>query len=150
MFRLLECFGKLRLKRLCAPLAVVFSAVAMIGCSGAGGKESSKNSLSGTVTYKGQPVVGELVFMGSDRKEIKVPISEEGHYMIDNLPKGELDILVRSIPKQSPPPGIKVPSDIPVVHAPAGVSPPGKYSVPGNGLKVEVTGGLQTKDLPLE
>jgi hypothetical protein len=130
-------------------LLVLCVSILFLGC-GASTITTAKNSISGTVTYKGQPVAGEVVFVSGDNKEIVVSIGDEGRYIIDNLPKGELQILVRGTPKQTQPKGVKVPADTPSPVKATGVDPPVKYAQLGNGLKLEVSGGVQTKDIPLE
>src|SRR5690349_8092055 len=76
-------------------LALGVLAAALAGC-GTGG--SSPDSVTGKGTLNGRPVGGEVVFVGSDNREIAAPIAVDGSYQINTPPKGEARVLVRGFP----------------------------------------------------
>jgi hypothetical protein len=126
-----------------AVLAALIGFVAA-GCGG------SADLVTGKVTYNGQPVAGEVVFVGRDKKQAACPIADDGTYKIKAPPKGEVVVLVKGTPKA--PSGLVTPKgglkDAP--PPPKGVEPPGKYSAEPGGLKFQVTGGEQTYDIELK
>jgi len=130
-------------------LALLFTAL-LVG-AGCGGK-GAKDVVSGKVTYDGKPIsMGEVIFQLGD-KEARGPIVN-GQYTVENPPKGEVSILVKS---PNPGGGQKVPDQPGEVKGGAGlqtagapVYAPAKYGEPNNGLKFTVTGGKQTHDITL-
>jgi hypothetical protein len=134
-------------------LAVLFvSTFALFGCSGGGG--GPKDVVKGKVTLNGQPVSGQVVFIGPDKKEITALITLSGEYSIPSPPKGEYVILVKGMgvtPPTGSKGGDKMKNDpTKDVSSPAGgQAPPEKYSQPNNGLKFTVTGGEQTNNIEL-
>jgi hypothetical protein len=121
------------------------------GCSGKeGGSSGSSDVITGKVTMNGQIVAGQVVFIGSDKKEIMSMIGPmDGSYQIPNPPKGEGQFLIKGMsgPSMAPPPsgGGKMPE----MPSTGGVAPPAKYEKPTSELKFNVTGGKQTFDITL-
>src|SRR5260221_372222 len=65
--------------------------VGLVGCGASG----SADQVTGKVTFNGQPVAGEVVFVGLDRKEAASPITDDGTYKIKSPPKGEVQVIVK-------------------------------------------------------
>jgi len=134
--------------RTVAVLTLSALVVALCGC----GSSTASSEVSGKVTLKGDPVAGELVFVGNDKKEYLTPLNPDGKYSLLSVPKGEYAVVVRasSLPAA---PTIKAPPPTGGGSLPeppkAGVTPPAKYAKPGNGLTFTVTGGKQSKDFEL-
>src|SRR4051812_14133472 len=56
----------------------------------------AENSVSGSVTLDGKPVLGMVIFVGADDKELPAsPISSEGNYFLDHPPPGKYKVVVR-------------------------------------------------------
>jgi hypothetical protein len=94
-----------------------------------------------------------VVFVGSDQKEYTSPIGPDGSYKVISVPKGEAQILVRGTGGSAQPPKVgktDVKSDLGAGTGGGGVAPPKKYSLPNNGLKVNVAGGDQKHDIELK
>jgi hypothetical protein len=125
-------------------LALLLALGTLAGCGGRG--KAPDSSVSGKVTLGGRAVAGQVVFVGSDQKEIAAPINPEGAYQINNPPKGEYQVVVKGVPGVPVVPGTKAPGDAP----PPGAAPPAKYAQPGNGLKFSITGGEQKYDIELK
>jgi hypothetical protein len=150
MYRRCGLFFGIRSHIVIGSIAIAIAAFAIVGCDGKGTEGAVKDSLKGNVTYKGHAVSGEVVFIGSDRREVPVMINPDGSYIIDNPPKGELQVLVRGQPKLPPvPKGGNMPSEAPPSRG-DGVAPPAKYARAGNGLNFNMTGGQQKYDIALE
>jgi len=134
--------------RLLLTLPLLLASIALVGCGGGGG---AKNSVSGTVTTKdGKNVSGQVVLV-SGGKEYVGPLLD-GKYTVDEVPKGEADVLVKSTPgmiSAPPPPKEKDMSKFQNTGGP-GISPPAKYAQAGALPKVTVTGGKQTHNITLE
>jgi hypothetical protein len=131
-----------------------FSCAAILvfaGCSGKeGGSPSANDVITGKVTMNGQIVAGQLVFIGSDKKEIMSMIGPmDGSYQINNPPKGEGVFIIKGStgPSLAPPPGG---AKMPEMPSTGGVAPPAKYEKAATSdLKFNVTGGKQTYDINL-
>lgn len=68
-----------------------FLAFALVGCSG-----GAKGSLSGTVQYKGKPVVGATVTVyDADKKPFQASVID-GRYSINGITAGPIEIIVTS------------------------------------------------------
>jgi len=129
----------------------------LAGCGPAG----PTTVVSGTVTVKDKPVVGEITFVGPDGKEVKAPILD-GKYSVPNPIAGVNKIKITGMGADlAPGVGAKpmVPKDaakdmmtkdMSKATVGTGVPPPAKYALPDNGLTYEVKSGTQTKDFPLE
>lgn len=133
-------------------------AFACMGCGGKDGSQGSNDSIYGKVTYNGQVVAGQVIFIGSDKKEIMSMIGGmDGSYEIKNPPKGEGVFLVKAT--MAPPlaplkGGAQAPkggAQAPEAPSMGGVAPPAKYGQPSTSdLKFTVTGGKQNYDITLQ
>lgn len=126
------------------------------GCGG-GGKGPS-NVVTGKITLNGQPVMGTVVFIGPDNKEVLGGVSAgTGEYRVDNPATGLNKILVRGLGGAGAPGPAGKPMVAPGGKDPAnmvggqGVPPPAKYgSVKTSDLTFNVTGGQETHDITLK
>jgi len=135
------------LDRAARSLGLVLALASLVWAAGCGGSKG-KNEVTGKVTLDGQPVVGNVVFVGSDGKEVMALIRPDGTYTIPEPPMGEVKIKVIGLVGLAPPG--QGSAAAPAAGAGAsGVAPPEKYASADNGLTFNVTGGKQTKDLPL-
>lgn len=135
-----------------------------IGCAGNGGNDRNANSLSGKVTFQGQPVAfASLVAIGPDKTKVSSPTDADGNYAIINPPKGPLkfeftDIPAPAPPRPNPPPPAGVKYNIPPPAKEVSAPPPppvptlipAKYRKEGNELSFEYTGGRQTYNIDLK
>ena len=137
-----------RLNRSVFACMTFVAALVFAGCGG--GSKGGGDNVSGKVTFDGKPVAGQVVFVGSDRKEYPSPIGPEGNYQIIGAPKGEFTILVKGTLGAAPTAkgGAKTP-DMPGMTGVAGIAPPVKYATAAGGLKLTVTGGNQKYDITL-
>jgi hypothetical protein len=120
------------------------------GCSG------STGSVSGQVTFQGQPVpAGTIAFVhDEDGKTVSGSI-QNGSYSVDKVPTGPCTILVVSAP---PPKGMWNPQKNEMVGGSAAANQaryalplPARYNDPKQSdLHYEVAGGSQTYDIPLK
>jgi len=117
------------------------------------GKGGPKNSVSGKVLFKDQPVMGSVTFVGPDGKEVSGPINPDGTYTVNDPPLGEDKIAIKGIPgmvNAPPPPQGELPGMKGMPAPPKmAVPPPAKYANPANGLTFKVTGGKQTYNIDL-
>jgi hypothetical protein len=137
----------------CLAMLIFASPLLSCGCSGGGGNAPS-NIVKGKVTLNGQPVLGEVVFIAADKKETKASIALNGEYSFPNPPKGEYQVLVKSIGMTGTVPGGQKNAMSDPSSSGAGTlkgqEPPKKYAQPDNGLpKLNVTGGEQKFDIEL-
>lgn len=97
----------------------------------------------------GQPVSGQVIFVGADNKESASPIDASGNYQIVNPSKGEVTILVKSL---GAPAAKGTKTDLGAGPAAGGgVAPPAKYAQANNGLpKLTISGADQTHDIELK
>jgi len=63
----------------------------VVGCSG-GNKNSA--SISGKVTYKGQPVPGGNVVFLSEDATFNAALSKDGSYEVTNVPPGNMKVII--------------------------------------------------------
>lgn len=142
--------------RLLRPLAPALLLAASFLAGGCGkGDGAGKNSVSGKVTVNGQPVAGEVVFIGPDNRENRTPITLDGSYTVSNPAAGENRILVRGfggVDANLARRADRMPKDISKTTGTPklpGAAPPAKYAQPNNGLTFHVTGGRQKHDIEL-
>jgi len=127
--------------------------VAAVGCPSKG----AKNSVSGKVRLSGDPVAGNIIFVGTDGKKVEAPISPDGTYLVENPPTGSVKIAVTSFGNMAmpTPSGGKdtdklMGADKGKVTTKMGVPPPAKYaSADSSGLTFTVTTGKQKHDIDL-
>jgi len=118
---------------------------------------STKNTVAGKITLKGDPVTGTVVFVGPDGKEASGPINMDGTYIVANPSAGNNKIMVKGmegpIGGAAPPSGGAPPPGVPKIDMPSaakmGVPPPAKYATADNGLTFNVTTGAQKHDIEL-
>ena len=123
----------------------------------------SASSVSGKVSYKGQPVKGGVVtFLGANSWTGNSAISEDGSYSIAQVPKGKVQITVDTRALKPNPMAAKMPGPPPGTYNPNaqnGTTPsadryvaiPDKYADKDqSGLSFESQGGKQTFDIKME
>lgn len=137
-------------------LALVFLPI-LLSSVGCGGKNKF---VTGKVLLDGQPVAGEVIFIGPSKRKLTTPIAPDGTYTISDPDSGENQVLVVGLPGAGPPPGKridprtkaeieKMQSALPDTSG--GVEPPKKYAKPGNGLTFNVLpSGKQEYNINLE
>src|SRR5437763_12292637 len=80
----------------CRVFAVCLAALALGGTVGCGG---GKGTVSGKVSYNGQPVTdGRVSFLGPDGIPVEARIEPNGEYRAVDVPLGEAKVLVTSPP----------------------------------------------------
>ena len=129
-------------------------AMGSIGCGG-----PYRAEVSGTVTYKGEPLPGGIVSISHpDGRVGKGRIQEDGSYTVPDAPGGDVRVTVQTVPPIPAPP-----SFIPLAKLggegakPAPVFPAGPYKkIPDkysktetSGLTLEVHRGTNDFDIPL-
>jgi hypothetical protein len=138
-----------KLSRLLFCCTLVAVALAPTGC-GSTNANSAPDSISGKVTLNGSPVAGQVVIVGSDKKEYPSPIALDGSYYIAGVPAGEARVLVKGMTVVAPPKGkIAAKGELPALPVGSGVAPPARYGTRASDLKVAVTGGVQKHDIAL-
>jgi hypothetical protein len=125
---------------------VLLVALAATGCSEKGG---STGTVSGTVTYNGQPVpVGTISFLAEDGRSMTGELKSDGTYKVDKVPTGKNKVAVQTPAAR----GANAPADI--MGNTTQVKPvpiPEKYGDNSkSGLSLEVKKGTQTFDITLQ
>jgi hypothetical protein len=141
---------------LIAPLFLV----PVCGCSK---NPSAPASISGTVTYKGDPVTGgTLTFVTKENVNYSTAIGADGKYGKSDLPEGEMKVVIEteSIKPKTDVPAYGEGRGNPIGPAPKGakqvsagkyVKIPDKYnSAVTTDLKVTLSSGSQTQDFELK
>jgi hypothetical protein len=80
-------------------VAIVF--LPLLGC---GPKRSQGGTVSGTITYKGQPVNGAMLRLypvSGEGEVVQIPVTQEGTFKGNDIPSGEYKIVVEA--SQIPP-----------------------------------------------
>ena len=148
-------------RRIAAPCLLALLCLAAGGCGGATG------SVSGKVTYKGEPLGGgQVLFYSVGQATATSPIGPDGTYNIDKIAAGPVKIAVEtaSAKPAKRPPGIPTPPPDAMIkdastsplYNPQGQSK-GKYvpipeeygDAEKSGLTYTVTGGSQSHDIDL-
>jgi hypothetical protein len=137
--------------------ALVFASVGLAGC---GGADKKSLSLSGKVTYKGQPVTGGTVKLTpTDGKTpaVDAKINGTGTYLIVPPTVGEMKVTIETESVRGKtgraydyvPPGGKAP-EIDTSNLPKYVRIPYKYANPSTSdLKVSIQKGKNEQDFQL-
>jgi hypothetical protein len=140
------------------PAAVLFSALvlAMAGCGG------NDSTLTGQVTYQGQPVIfGAVIVHCADGIGRSSSIGPDGKYAVGNLPTGPVKITVESPELPDPaarrprPPRSEGPAETPPEYKPLDRSKwvrlPDKFADPDkSGLTTTLKRGTNRLDIPLQ
>ncbi len=128
----------------------------------AAGCGPATTTVTGTVTYRGQPVTGgSVILYCEDRQIARGIIGVDGRYEIPNVPCGTAAVTVQSHPRQ--PEGLRLPQQlppsvdgpVPPSGPPAGPGPavviPPRYALPEeSGLSVTVGRDRLTYDIDLK
>ena len=142
----------------------------MLALTLAGAGCSSSGTVTGKVTYKGEPLAGGTVlFVSEGRGSVSAQIGRDGAYTAEKVPTGTVQIAVETqsvkgsepapqATRQMPPAGLELPKaaeNSPIYKSRAGARRyteiPKKYSDPKtSGLTCTVSGGNQKYDIPLE
>jgi hemoglobin len=123
-------------------------------------KQADTGSVSGKVTYKGQPLpAGTVIFVSADGKASSAALAPDGTYKVEKLKPGEYSVGIETDSVKPKPPGDKPkppddkkaddkPAD---KQAPKYVAIPAKYADPAkSGLKVTIVKGDQQHDFDLQ
>jgi hypothetical protein len=129
----------------------------LVGC---GGKGSKTGVVTGTITYKGQPVNGAALFLhppgGGD--PILIPVSQEGTFSSSDVPPGEYKVVVQGTAGAAPAPLKGMPPEkqaeakkkLEAMQTPATIAYPDKYkNLATTKLTLSVVAG-QDKPVKLE
>lgn len=117
------------------------------------------SKISGKVTYKGQPLNGGIVvFTSANGWSGNAAIAEDGTYNISKVPKGSAKVTVTGLGEGRKPPRSKKAQRRPQVEGAPQVDqgrtsvtiPPQYQDLDKTPLKLEVTGGSQTYNIPLD
>jgi hypothetical protein len=108
------------------------------------------------VTHGGKNVAGSLEIYQDGKKVAESPITD-GKYILANPPKGSYKVAIKpqgvsgiQVGTGGPAPGMTM-SSMPGMEKRETVSPPAKYGDPNSsGLTLDVQGGKETKDFPLD
>lgn len=150
----------------CLSYLALVTGVSALGC-GSGGNAAIPAKVSGTVSYKGQPIKsGSMRFHAEDGSSFQGMIATDGSYTADGLPVGELVVTVEteSVKPDRPAPKGKDAAmrskmmDTRMQAAPEGtvtaqslyIKIPDKYNNPKTSpLKVTLTNGRQVHNFDL-
>jgi len=138
-------------------LGVILCVPGLVGCGG-----SKKASVSGKITYKGEPLGnGTVVFIGEKSAGGSSPIGADGSYKMRDVPVGPMKITVETVPSRPAPktPNMPKAPNMPEMPPMPGQenAAPGKYvKIPDrfkdpakSGLTYDVTPGDQKHDITL-
>ncbi|HEY1188293.1 MAG TPA: carboxypeptidase-like regulatory domain-containing protein [Gemmata sp.] len=134
-----------------------------LGCLLAVGCQSRTATVSGTVTYRGQPVTGgSVVFYCSDKQIVRGLIGPDGRYSIPNVPIGSASVVVAVQSHAKVPEGFRLSQQlppsaggpVPPAPTPPGARPvalPPRYALPEeSGLAVTIGDAHVTYDIDLK
>src|SRR5262249_53068457 len=132
----------------------------LVGC---GGSKKTSGVLSGTITYKSQPVNGATLILhpavSGQGAEFNVPVTQEGTFRTSGVPVGEYKVVVQASPGNAGPSTKGMPPDklaeakdkLSQLSTPATIKFPEKYKqLEKTELKVTVGPGEQTVTLELK
>ena len=144
---------------LALPAAAAVAAILLLaaGC----GQASKGSSVSGKITYKGQPLTGGIIKLYSDAapapatrgadNSFHITIKPDGTFGASNVPEGMAKVAIESQPAPSKPAGFDPKTGIPLAPGTADfVRIPQKYTDPNtSGLTWDVKPGSEKKDFDL-
>ena len=122
----------------------------------AGCGRPTRASVSGTVTYKNQPVgVGRVTFHFDKNQSPSAELKPDGSYTLTDVPVGEAKVTVEAVDFSRMAGATAAPKGTPVIpdSSPKGkfVRVPDKYKSPASSqLSFPVKGGSQQIDIPLQ
>lgn len=130
-------------------IVILLLAISLSGC------RDKVGSISGKVTFKGQPIpVGTVTYFGQKNKVVVADLSEDGSYIVDQLPVGMAAITVETPNVQPfalkpgdppPPPGV-----VSSAYFLPNIRIPDHYvNRETSGLRLDVQEGPQVLDLTL-
>jgi hypothetical protein len=141
-------------------VVVSIAALLLVGC---GPKRAKTGVVSGTVTYKGQPVNGAALLLfptaGSQSESITIPVNQEGAFRIADVPAGEYKVVVQgtagaseyNLKNMPPAKAAEAKAKLDQMKTAATIRFPDKYkSHLTTDLRCTVTDKDQTLDLPLK
>jgi hypothetical protein len=142
-------------------ITVLIVALLLAGC----GPKRKTGAVSGTLTYKEQPVNGAALFLyaaGGDQKSaITVAVTQEGTFLITDVPPGEYKVVVQgtagaqqvspaALKKMPPDKAAEMKEKLSKMSTPPTIPFPNKYKdLKTTDLKVTITDKDQTIDLPM-
>jgi hypothetical protein len=91
------------------------------------------NTVSGKVTYRGQPVTRGVVLFCTDQSTFGCPVEEDGSYTVQNVPEGEMRVCVAPLRGVPGPPQLGAPPPNGSPAGPPGAPPGGPGRPPGPG-----------------
>ena len=98
-------------------------------------------TLEGTVTYGSEPVPAALIIVAGDNGSAQGSIGDDGRYVVNNAPVGQVKIAVNTAAAARANMGAKAPKGPPK----GSVNVPGKYSDPmQSGITTTVNSGSNT------
>lgn len=139
-------------------VTVLIALLLLVGCR----SRSPRCDLSGTITYKGQPVNGAsltLIPTGGKGQEVLVPVGQDGTFNSADVPVGDYKVVVEGSPGNpgpstkgmTPDQLAKMKDKLAELKTPATIKFPDKYKQPEKtDLKVTATPGQQTVTLELK
>jgi hypothetical protein len=84
----------------------LFCSLALVLVVGCGPKRDPQGTVTGKVTYKGQPVNGGTLKLykikGTAGDDILIPLSQEGTYSSADVPEGDYIVVVEPLPAHTP------------------------------------------------
>jgi hypothetical protein len=133
----------------------------LVGCGG--GKGAPAGTVSGKITYKGQPVNGaalQLIQTAGQGDTINIPVTQEGTFSVSDVPAGDYIVVVVPssgaspvhIPKNADPAKLaEAKAKIEATKTPPTIPIPEKYKQRlTSGLNITIAAGQQTKDIDLK
>ena len=137
--------------RLSAPLVGAAGLLFLAGCA------PSTGALTGTVTFADQPVTtGQVTVYGPDGQVLTVTINPDGTYRVEDVPTGQVRIVVLPPPPTDPEGNeiVKIRGKegkaAPVLPKAVKTPVPARYEDPGtSGLTTKVSSGENRYDLVL-
>ncbi len=133
----------------------------LVGCGG--GKGAPAGTVSGKITYKGQPVNGaalQLTQTAGQGDTINIPVTQEGTFSVADVPAGDYIVVVVPssgaspvhIPKNTDPAKLaEAKAKVEATKTPPTIPIPEKYKQRlTSGLNITIAAGQQTKDIELK
>ena len=127
-------------------LAVGFLGLLCIGCNPEPYPKRTTAPVTGTITYKGEPVtIGTITFQPASGAFTSAEIQSDGSYTCEAVIGPNTVMIVSREPEEEP-----NPDEPPMPRPPAKSYIPDEYGGPRSGLSVEVAEGDNTADFDLK